>query len=195
MRILKLQIVLLLLTVYCCYLSHFLQYQNVFAPLIKLEADYDKVCFMTFRIMCSFINSFYNHVLDIPFIILDIVESYCLNFVIDDERISKQGQCHDSMGYWAKQEAYCIFCFSKSTWLSHFCVLWFFKVLLLLHGSIFSYFFLWWKLNCSYCCYRKTMSCVSYLEMSCGCVIQGMQPIHRGSQLGMWYVHSQDFEF
>ena len=33
-------------------LSSFLQYQNVFAPLIKLEADYDKVSFLSFVRLC-----------------------------------------------------------------------------------------------------------------------------------------------
>lgn len=63
----------------CCYLSYFVQYQNVFAPLIKLEADYDKVCLMTFGI----ISIFYGYT--------SIATSYRLTFVIDDERISKQG--------------------------------------------------------------------------------------------------------
>lgn len=38
-----------------------------------------------------------------------------------------------------------------------------------------------------FCCFRKTMSCVLYLVMSCGCVIQEMQLIQHGSRLGMWY--------
>lgn len=42
-----------------------------------------------------------------------------LNFVVDDERISKQRQCHDSVGHWSKQEAYCIFCFSKGIFLQN----------------------------------------------------------------------------
>lgn len=82
-----------------CFLSYFVQYQNVFAPLIKLEADYDKVCLLIIGIVNSFIKMLYCIFLKLFSLYEYHAASYCLNFLIDDERISKQGQCHDSMGY------------------------------------------------------------------------------------------------
>lgn len=82
----------------CCFLSYFMQYQNVFAPLIKLEADYDKVCLLNLRIVYS-LKCFTGYSSNAFYYIEYRAASYCLNFLIDDERISKQGQCHDSMGY------------------------------------------------------------------------------------------------
>lgn len=76
----------------CCFLSYFMQYQNVFAPLIKLEADYDKVCLLNLWIVCSLkCSTGYSST---AFYYIEYrAASYCLNFLIDDERISKQGQC------------------------------------------------------------------------------------------------------
>ena len=57
----------------------FCQYQNVFAPLIKLEADYDKVLCSDYEIM---------------FRIFSITKLNCvtvLYVVTDDERVTEQG--------------------------------------------------------------------------------------------------------
>jgi hypothetical protein len=65
-----------------------MQYQNVFAPLVKLEADYDKVCLLTSDLFlfyspyASFVEN--KHLSNL----------HVLNFVPDDERISEQGQSH-----------------------------------------------------------------------------------------------------
>ena len=74
--------------------SCILQYQNVFAPLIKLEADYDKVCFRTFffPLLCFFLFLFN---------LIHYLATYAPIFVIYDERISKQGQCYNPLGYWS----------------------------------------------------------------------------------------------
>jgi hypothetical protein len=41
------------------------------------------------------------HLLDARFYVEYFVTSYNLNFVVDDERISKQGQCHNPVGCWS----------------------------------------------------------------------------------------------
>lgn len=93
------------------------QYQNVFAPLIKLEADYDKVIlffpdiYVICRLACLAYYFLQMYFLSIPTAkvsdksfpsISYNVSWYLMCYVdVDDERITKQGQRHNSMGYWS----------------------------------------------------------------------------------------------
>ena len=79
-----------------------MQYQNVFAPLIKLEADYDKVSLSALLLLYEkgFIT--------------------CVLFSLDDERVSEQGQSNYTMGHRAEQEAHCLFCISKGLLIKKF---------------------------------------------------------------------------